>query len=157
MGFLSFPNLVLWFIFRAWIVFDQFPLQLDREVIKERENGEKDGGRGDYSREAIILNISIKGGDYSMEAINLGTAIIRGNRLCRALYLGLEWQVRLQRGEAIIILKTFWCRRNISCTRDRARETTQNKTGSTCNPQEVSAYTLVYDFLVILFSVRYYS
>ena len=60
-------------------------------MIKERENGEKDGGRGDYSREAIILNISIKGGgDYSMEAINLGTAIIRGNRLCRALYLGLE-------------------------------------------------------------------
>ena len=85
MGFLSFPNLILWFIFRAWIVFDQFPLQLDREVIKERENGEKDGGRGDYSREAIILNISIKGGDYSMEAINLGTAVIRGNRLCRAL------------------------------------------------------------------------
>ena len=54
-------------------------------MIKERENGEKDGGRGDYSREAIILNISIKGGDYSMEAINLGTAVIRGNRLCRAL------------------------------------------------------------------------
>ena len=42
-----------------------------------------------------------------MEAINLGTAVIRGNRLCRALYLGLEWQVRLQRREAIIILKTF--------------------------------------------------
>ena len=59
-------------------------------MIKARENGEKDGGRGDYSREVIILNISIKGGDYSMEAINLGTAIIRGNRLCRALYLGLE-------------------------------------------------------------------
>jgi len=41
---------------------DQIPLQLDREVIKERENGQKDGGRGDYSRKAIILNISIKGG-----------------------------------------------------------------------------------------------
>ena len=33
----------------------------------------------DYSREAIILNISVKGGDYSREAINRGTAIIRGN------------------------------------------------------------------------------
>ena len=30
-------------------------------------------------REAIILNISMKGGDYSSEAINRGTAIIREN------------------------------------------------------------------------------
>ena len=37
------------------------------------------GGGGDYSREAIILSISVKGGDYSREAINRGTAIIRGN------------------------------------------------------------------------------
>ena len=31
--------------------------------IKEREDGQRPGGgRGDYSREAIILNIAIKGG-----------------------------------------------------------------------------------------------
>ena len=44
-------------------------LQLDREGIKEREDGERGGG--DHSREAIILNISIKGGG----------AIMRGRRL----------------------------------------------------------------------------
>ena len=38
----------------------QIPLQLDREGIKEREDGERGGG-GDYSRETIMLNISIKG------------------------------------------------------------------------------------------------
>ena len=57
---------------------DQIPLQLDREGIKEREDGE--GGR--LFQGAIISNISIKGGgggDYSREAINRGTAIIRGN------------------------------------------------------------------------------
>ena len=46
---------------RHWSVFlDQIQLQLDREGIKEREDGERGGG--DYLREAIILNISIKGG-----------------------------------------------------------------------------------------------
>ena len=70
MGFLSFPNLVLWFIFKAWIVFDQFPLQLDREVIKGRENGEKDGGRGDYPREAIIPRQASRGAP-SREVYNL--------------------------------------------------------------------------------------
>ena len=39
---------------------DQIPLQLDREKIREREDGERGGGV--YSKEAIILNISIKGG-----------------------------------------------------------------------------------------------
>ena len=34
---------------------------------------------GDYSREAIILNISVREGDYWREAINQGTAIIRGD------------------------------------------------------------------------------
>ena len=36
----------------------------DRERIKEREDGKRScrGGGGDYSREAIILNISDKGG-----------------------------------------------------------------------------------------------
>lgn len=48
-------------------------LQLDREEIKGREDGE----RGDCSREAIILSVSVKGGgysNYSREAINQGTA-----------------------------------------------------------------------------------
>ena len=45
-------------------------LQLVREGITGREDGERGEGRGDYSREAIILSISIKRG-----------AIIRGTRL----------------------------------------------------------------------------
>ena len=48
---------------RHWSVLpDQIPLQLDREEIREREDGERGGGGGVYSKEAIILNISIKGG-----------------------------------------------------------------------------------------------
>ena len=49
---------------RHWsVLLDQIQLQLDREGIKEREDGERGGGGGgDYSREATILNISIKGG-----------------------------------------------------------------------------------------------
>ena len=47
-------------------------IQLDRDGKKGREDGE----RGDYSREAIILSISVRGGDYLREAINRGTAII---------------------------------------------------------------------------------
>ena len=48
---------------RHWsVLLDQIQLQLDREGIKEREDGERGGGGGDYSREAINLNISIKGG-----------------------------------------------------------------------------------------------
>ena len=43
-----------------------------------REGGEG-WGRGDYSREAIILSISVIGGDYLREVINRGMAIIRGN------------------------------------------------------------------------------
>ena len=41
---------------------DQIPLQLDKDGIKEREDGEKEGGGGHYSREVIISNISIKRG-----------------------------------------------------------------------------------------------
>ena len=42
---------------------DQSLLQLDREGIKRREDGERGGGvGGDYSRELIFKNISIKGG-----------------------------------------------------------------------------------------------
>ena len=35
-------------------------------------------GVGDYSRETIILNLSVRGGDYSRKAINRGTTFIRG-------------------------------------------------------------------------------
>ena len=41
------------------MIFQSLNRQLDREEIKEREDG---AGGGDYSREAIISNISIKGG-----------------------------------------------------------------------------------------------
>jgi len=41
---------------------DLIPLQLDREGIKERGNWREGWGGGDYSRAAIILNISIKAG-----------------------------------------------------------------------------------------------
>ena len=73
---------------RLWsVLLDQIPLQLDRKVITERENGEKDVGGGgvDYSREAIILNISIRGGDYSWVVINRETAIIRGNTINQSI------------------------------------------------------------------------
>ena len=59
---------------RHWsVLLDQIPLQLDREGIKESEDGMRSGEGGDYPREAIILDISIKGarlfegGDYSKE------------------------------------------------------------------------------------------
>ena len=38
-------------------------------------------GVGDYSREVIISNTSIKGGRILREAINRGMAIIRGKRV----------------------------------------------------------------------------
>ena len=81
MGFLSVPNLVPWLIFRAWIITDivllhQISLQLDRERIKGREDGERVGGGGDYWREAIISNISIKGGE-----IFLGRRLFEGRLL----------------------------------------------------------------------------
>ena len=43
--------------------------------------GNLEGWWGDYSRKAVILNISDKGGDYSRKAINRGTAIIRGYKV----------------------------------------------------------------------------
>ena len=54
----SVPNLVPSLIFRAWIVTDQTMT------------------RANYSREAILLSISLKGGDYLRRR---GTAIIRRN------------------------------------------------------------------------------
>ena len=49
------------------------------ELDRDRKKGSmmaRGAGRGDYSREAIILSISVRGGDYLREAINRGTAII---------------------------------------------------------------------------------
>ena len=43
-------------------------------------------GRGDYSREAITLNISVKRG-----GINRGTAIIRRNTITRDIYLSCTY------------------------------------------------------------------
>ena len=43
---------------------------------KKEEKMARGAGRGDYSREAIILSISVRGGDYLREEINRGTAII---------------------------------------------------------------------------------
>ena len=40
------------------VLLDQAPLQLDREGIKAREDGERGGG-GRLLREAIIFNISV--------------------------------------------------------------------------------------------------
>ena len=39
------------------------------------------GAGGDYSREAVLLSISVKGGrgDHSREAIDQGTVFVRGN------------------------------------------------------------------------------
>ena len=53
---------------------DQTPLQLDREGIKDWEDGERGRGRGDYSRQAI----------------NRGTAIIRGNAVIKKATLGVS-------------------------------------------------------------------
>ena len=55
------------------VLLDQIPLQLDREKINETQDSERGvcvcvwggGGGGDDSKEAIILDISIKGGDHA--------------------------------------------------------------------------------------------
>ena len=54
---------------RHWsVLLDQIQLQLDREGIKEREDGERGGGGGDYFEYF-----------HQRGAIIRGTAIIRGN------------------------------------------------------------------------------
>ena len=58
-------------------------VQLDRKGIKGREDSERRGGGGHYSREAITLNISVKGGG----GVNRRTAIIRRNTVTRDIYL----------------------------------------------------------------------
>ena len=59
---------------RHWSVFlDQIPLQLDREGIKETEDGKRvvgGGGGGDYFK-----YYHQRGGDYLREAINQEMAI----------------------------------------------------------------------------------
>ena len=64
------------------VLLDQILLQLDREGIKERENGEMGGGGGGRLLEEgdYFKYFPSKGGDYSREAINR-TAIIRENAL----------------------------------------------------------------------------
>ena len=57
------------------------------------------GGVGDYSREAIILNIVVKGrrgggGNYSREAIYRGTAIIRGNTVLMYGFSLINWSIK---------------------------------------------------------------
>ena len=91
MGFLSVPNLVPWLIFRAWIITDivllhQISLQLDRERIKGREDGERVGGGllkgGDYfkyfhQRGAIFLGRRLFEGRLLFEEIRYASAGIQ--------------------------------------------------------------------------------
>ena len=91
---------------------DHITLQHDREGIKEREDGQRSGG-GDYSREAIILNISVKGGDYLREAINRGTAIFRGNTVF------LVYVVMLYMNNSCIYARCEDCAFSASFVRER--------------------------------------
>ena len=95
---LGVPNLVPWSLFnvnvfsiRAWIVSfagSDSTLALSPQLTgvprwvslagNLKKIGVMGGGRN-YSSEAIILNISVKGGDHSRELINRGMAIIEGN------------------------------------------------------------------------------
>ena len=54
-------------------------LQLDREGIKWREDGETGGGETIIRGRLLFYIFPSKGGDYPGEAINRGTAIIPGN------------------------------------------------------------------------------
>ena len=61
---------------------DQIPLKLDREGIKEREDDEKGSGVGgggvgdDYTREAIIFNISFLQSEKKVIEISLSRTLI---------------------------------------------------------------------------------
>ena len=54
-------------------------IQLDREGIKAREDGESGGGRLFEGGGRLFKIFPSKRRDYSREAINRGRAIIRGN------------------------------------------------------------------------------
>ena len=60
---------------------DHTALELDREGIKGREDGERGRGGGGRLSEGrnYLKYFSSKEGDYSGEVINRGTAITRGN------------------------------------------------------------------------------
>ena len=60
---------------------DQIPLQLDREGIKEREDGERDGGGGIIRGRQLFQIFPSKGGDYSREAI-----LIKGRLLFKEMW-----------------------------------------------------------------------
>ena len=75
----------------------QIPLQLGREGIKEREDGERGGGGrlfegGDYFK---YFHQRGGGGDYSREATNRGTANIRGNTVYKPKFVGHYFSVEL--------------------------------------------------------------
>ena len=60
------------------VLLDQIPLKLDREGIKEREDDEKGSGVGgdDYTREAIIFNISFLQSEKKVIEISLSRTLI---------------------------------------------------------------------------------
>ena len=70
------------------VLLQVFYFELDREGIKGREDGR---GWGDYSREAIILNILVKvgrlfeGGDH-FKYFGQSGAIIRGTAIIPRIY-----------------------------------------------------------------------
>ena len=82
MGFLSVPFQSL---NNHWLVLLEISLQLDREGIKEREDGERvgSGGGGAIIEGRWLFQIfPSKGGDFLREVIIWGTAIIQGNTVC---------------------------------------------------------------------------
>ena len=63
-----------------WLVLlDQIPLKLDREGIKEKEDGERAVGGAIIQGRQLFLIFPSKGGVYSREVINRGMAIIWRN------------------------------------------------------------------------------
>ena len=97
MGFLSVPNLVSWLIFRALIVTDQFCWITWHTYTwqggdKRKRRWREEWAGGDYSREAIVLNISVRAGrlfkgDDCFKYFRQSGAIIQGRRLIEGLLL----------------------------------------------------------------------
>ena len=102
---------------------DQTPLQLEKEGIKEREGGERGGGRrlfegGEYLKQSPPP----KGAECSREAINRGRAIIRGHTVYVLNKLGT---LRREDGDSRFFsrLRDF----SISFTLSKVRVTTVKK------------------------------